>query len=141
MYKKILVPVGSACGHADKMRKTLERAREICAGEIVLLHVCEPVADTLEGKGREEVENEMKNTAMLLLEPFARELEKSKTPFQTRIEFGTVAEIIVQTADTENADLIIMRADCREDLKDLVLGSVTERVLRNAGTDLLALRG
>lgn len=140
MYKKALVPVGPKDKHLARIRDALAKAREICDGELVLLHVTEPVAQTIGGTGRMEVESEMKSGAMHLLEPFIAELQKEGVPFHTRIVPGTVAETIVQTADNEKVDVIVMFTDGREDLRDLFLGTITERVLRDTQTDLLALR-
>lgn len=140
MYKKALIPISPTPKQQKGNWAALEKAKKICDGELVLLYVSEPVAQTIGGEGRIEVESEIKSNAMHLLEPFIQDLEKAGAPFHTRIVPGTVAEVIVQTADNEKADLIVMYTDGREDLKDLFLGSITERVLRDARTDLLALR-
>ena len=67
-------------------------------------------------------------------------LEKDGVSFHTRVEEGTPAETIVRVADEENADLIVMFTDGRDGLGDLLIGSITERVLRNTDTPLLAVR-
>ena len=46
----------------------------------------------------------------------------------------------MRVADEENADLIVMFTDGRDGLGDLLIGSITERVLRNTDTPLLAVR-
>lgn len=140
MYKKVLVPISPTAKQQKGNHAALERARKICDGELVLLYVSEPVAQTIGGTGRLEVESEIKSDALHLLEPYIQELEKADVPFHTRIVPGTVAEVIVQTAANENADLIVMYTDGREDFADLFLGTITERVLRDTSTDLLAIR-
>lgn len=140
MYKKVLVPISPTPKQQKGNHAALEKARQVCDGELVILFVSEPVAQTIGGEGRIEVESEIKSGAMHLLEPYIQELEKAGAPFHTRIVPGTVAEVIVQTADNEKADLIVMYTDGREDLKDLFLGTITERVLRDTSTDLLAIR-
>ncbi len=92
------------------------------------------------GESRLELERENRAQGMLVVTPIIEQLENAKVHFHTCIESGTVAETIVRVADEEKADLIVMFTDGREDLKDFLLGSATERVLRNTGTDLLAVR-
>ncbi|MCR5563616.1 MAG: universal stress protein, partial [Desulfovibrio sp.] len=49
-------------------------------------------------------------------------------------------ESIVKTAKEQNADLIVMFTDGRDTVSDMMLGSCTERVLRETDVALLAVR-
>lgn len=118
----------------------LKKALEVCDGIIIVLHVTPPIPQTVGGESRLELERENRAQGMLVVTPIIEQLENAKVHFHTCIEAGTVAETIVRVADEEKADLIVMFTDGREDLKDYLLGSATERVLRNTGTDLLAVR-
>lgn len=139
MYKRILLPIsGEARGQRSSI--ALKKALEICDGVLILLHVTPPIPQTVGGANREELERENRAQGMLLLTPIIEQLENAKIHFHTCIEAGTVAETIVRIADEEKADLIVMFTDGREDLKEFLLGSTTERVLRNTGTDLLVVR-
>lgn len=139
MYKKVLLPV-SGDFRGNRSRKALKRAREICSGEIIVLHVTEPVARTIGGEQRVELEKQNHAQGLTILSPIIEELELSATPFHTRIVAGTPAETIVAIADEENADAIVMFTDGRDSLEGIFFGSITERVLRNTGIDLLAVR-
>lgn len=139
MYKKVLVPV-SGKTRGKRSHKALAKAREVCDGEIVLLHVTEPIPQVVGGEQRQELENQAKAEGMAALAPFVELLELTTAPFHIRVEEGTVAETIVKVATEEGVDLIVMFTDGRDDLEGLFFGTITERVLRNTELDLLAVR-
>jgi nucleotide-binding universal stress UspA family protein len=56
-----------------------------------------------------------------------------------KVEFGTPETSVVKTAKTEEADWIIMATRGMNGLSRLVLGSVTEEVIRNAPCPVLAV--
>lgn len=140
MYKKVLLPV-SGKFRGERGRKALDKARELCQGEIILLHVTEPIAQIVGGEQREELEGQHMAQGLLVLSPIIEELELAGAPFHTRVVPGTPAETIVKVADEEGADLIVMCTDGRDGFEDMLLGSITERVLRTTDVDLLAVRG
>jgi nucleotide-binding universal stress UspA family protein len=56
-----------------------------------------------------------------------------------KVEFGTPEISIVETANTEKADWIIMATRGMGGLSKIVLGSVTEEVIRNAPCPVVAI--
>lgn len=140
MYERVLLPLRGDLKD-DRTFKALETAEKICSGELIVLHVTEPVSQAVTGAGREEVINEDTAKALMLLEPVIERLRAANAHFHTRIVSGTVADTIISVADEENANIIVMYTDGRDELADLFLGSVTERVLRDTNKDLLVIRG
>lgn len=140
MYERVLLPLSGDLKD-DRTFKALEKAEKICSGELIVLHVTEPVSQAVTGAGREEVINEDTAKALMLLEPVIERLRIAKAHFHTRIVSGTIADTIIRIADEENADIIVMYTDGRDQLADLFLGSVTERVLRDTNKDLLVIKG
>lgn len=139
MYKKILLPI-SGKSRGDRGRKALKKAMELCDGEIIVLHVTEPISQVVGGDQREELEHQNAAEGLTILYPIIEELELSAASFHTRVVAGNPAETIVRIADEENADLIVMFTDGRDGFEDMFFGSITERVLRNTDLDLLAVR-
>lgn len=139
MYKRVLLPVSND-PMSKRALKALNKAKHVCDGEIILLHVTEPVAQTVGGEAREELQNQHKQEGLMALGPVVEKLESENIPFHTRIVPGLPADIIPRIADEEDADLIIMFTDGRDGISDMLLGSITERVLRNTNRDLLAVR-
>lgn len=139
MYHKVLLPV-SGKTHGERARKALAKAMGVSSGEIVLLHVTAPISQVVGGEAHLELKREEAAQGLTLLCPIIEILETSGVPFHTRVEEGTPAETIVRIADEEKVDVIVMYTDGRDGLGDMLLGSITERVLRNTGADLLAVR-
>ena len=52
---------------------------------------------------------------------------------------GDISEVILQTADGMNADLIVMSTEGRQGFLDALRGSNTERVLRQCACPLLTI--
>lgn len=139
MYKKVILPV-SGEEHGKRASIALKKALEVCDGMIILLHVAEAIPQTVGGSAREELVRSSEAHGQVLLEPLVEQLKTAGVHFRTLIKSGTIAETIVSVADEEKADLIVMFTDGRKDLEALFLGSIAERVLRNTGVDLLAVR-
>lgn len=53
---------------------------------------------------------------------------------------GLAANTIVTVGHEEGVDMIVMYTDGRDGLADMLIGSITERVLRNTDIPLLAVR-
>ena len=68
-------------------------------------------------------------------------LVKAKNIHCTKlVDRGAPANIIVKVAEREKVDVIVMFSDGRDCVTDMLLGSCTERVLRNTLTTLLIIR-
>ena len=139
MYQKILVPI-SGKTQGERARASLNQAIRLCSGDITLLHVVNPVSQMLSGNAHSEIQHEEQARGQTLLSPHAAMLEKAHIPHSWRVVEGTPAETIVRVSHEINADLIVMYTDGRDDLGDMLLGSITERVLRTVDINLLAVR-
>lgn len=69
-------------------------------------------------------------------------LDKSKqhlgdTTIQTLVEEGDIAESILKTAKAIHADFIVLGSHSHKWLKNILMGSVTEEVLRRASKPLI----
>ena len=139
MYKTVLIPVSGKNGLA-RAKTTLTHARRLSCEEIVLLHIFNPLPLIVGGEAHAELVAEQKAKGQTLLNTVMADSELAGKHVRCRVDEGTTAETIIRVAHEENADLIIMYTDGRDGLQDMLLGSVTERVLRNTDTALLAIR-
>ena len=139
MYKTILVPISRKNGLA-RAHICLRHAELLADGDIVLLHVIEPVPQMVGGAAHAELLADKTAGGHTLLNAVTATIENKKLSCRCRVEEGTTAETIIRVAHEENADLIVMFTDGRDGLEDMLLGSITERVLRNSDTTLLAVR-
>lgn len=139
MYKTVLIPVSGKNGLA-RAKTALAHARSLASGDIVLLHVFEPLPQIVGGEAHAELLAEQKAKGQTLLGSVLADSNMAADHVRCRVDEGTPAETIIRVAHEENADLIIMFTDGRDGLQDMLLGSVTERVLRNTDTALLVIR-
>ena len=139
MYKTVLIPVSGKNGLA-RAKTTLTHARRLSCEEIVLLHIFDPLPLIVGGEAHAELVAEQKAKGQTLLNTVMADSELAGKHVRCRVDEGTTAETIIRVAHEENADLIIMYTDGCDGLQDMLLGSVTERVLRNTDTSLLAIR-
>jgi nucleotide-binding universal stress UspA family protein len=64
----------------------------------------------------------------------------SSIPITHLLDEGDPASVIVEAAQAQNCDLIVMGTHGRGGLNRLLMGSVTEKVLRNSTVPVLAVR-
>ena len=58
---------------------------------------------------------------------------------QRKVQVGPPAECILEEADKSGVDLIVMSTHGRTGLAHMVMGSITEQVVRNAGCPVLSV--
>lgn len=147
--KKVLCPVDLSLEAAPAAEEAASLAHALGA-ELLLLHVMgEPtlaMGDPLLSPGdasaftipglSEEYRAEMDKR----LKRLGDKLRARGLAVSTLLVRGSPHEAIVGTADDEHADLIVMSTHGRSGLSHLLLGSVTERVVRTAKVPVMTLR-
>jgi nucleotide-binding universal stress UspA family protein len=144
MYKRILVPLdGSTLSeavlpHAEKLARALNV-------EIVLLHVDAspaPVFDphTSPFAPQPEEFKIMHTDEKNYLKNVCSKLEREGLRVTYFLRDGMVAETIMETAETEQADLIAMTTHGRTGMLRLMLGSVAEQVVHRSKIPVMLIR-
>ena len=82
----------------------------------------------------------MAKAAKSYLAKIAGEMEKKGLSPKVNVLVGNVAEQIVQFADEENADLIVMASHGRSGVSHWALGSVAEKVFRASDIPVLLVK-
>jgi nucleotide-binding universal stress UspA family protein len=142
--RKIVVPTDftaradQAVDYAAALATTLEAS-------VHLLHVIEEpfVAGgewDLYVRDAQEVRERLYADVRSRLSATAARLEKQRQPITTEIRHGLASDGIINAATALGADLIVMSTHGRSGLPHLLLGSVTERVIRGAHCPVLAVR-
>jgi nucleotide-binding universal stress UspA family protein len=144
--KKILVPVD----YSDCSRVAMEYAlflAERFEAEIVVLHVAEiPLGEehtvVKPDTGKEQLLSELimqqaVKEATEFLAPFIRD---ATIPIEKSVLKGRPGKVIVEAAADRGADLIVMGTHGRSGFDRLIMGSVTERVLRSATCPVAVVR-
>jgi universal stress protein A len=145
--KKILVPVD----YSDCSRAVMEYAlllAERFDAEIGVLHVVEVPPGGEEhtvvkpDTGKEQLLSELLMEQAMkaeteFLTPFVRD---TTIPIERNLLKGRPGKVIVEAAADRGADLIVMGTHGRSGFERLIMGSVTERVLRSAPCPVLVVR-
>jgi nucleotide-binding universal stress UspA family protein len=74
------------------------------------------------------------------LDEIERAAVEAGVPFTRVLREGHPDDIILQTADTENGDLIVMASHGRRGVASLLLGSETQKVLARSHLPVLVVR-
>ena len=87
-----------------------------------------------------KLEEAQKERARKELERMKKKLEAEGIEIKTLIEKGTPYKKIIETAEKEKATLIVMGSHRKGVLKELLIGSVSENVVRHTKKPVLIIR-
>lgn len=139
--KKILAPTDMSDLSAVGVRYAMELARELSADVIVyrVVPLGEDLAPPRTGSGpvRDLLANETAALEKFLNEKFADEL--NLVEIARRVEFGAAHSSIVEVAEREGVDMIIMATHGRTGFNHMLLGSVAEKVIARATCPVLVI--
>ena len=141
MFKDILLPVD--LGDLDSSAKALSTALGLCKNDGARLHVLAVVPgytmSIISQYFPENFEEKALADAGQRLEAFIADNVPAEIATQVIVANGTVYEKILQAAQSNNCDLIVM-ASHRPALKDYLLGPNASRVVRHAGCSVMVVR-
>ena len=146
MTRRILVPVDFSNPSLRALDYAVEFGRTLQA-ELLLLHVVEPIDYSLVGDpygvgfDASIVYQELERVGREQLSRLAARLRARRVAVRTLLGVGPAHRVIVDTAKKQRADVVIMSTHGRTGLPHLVMGSVAERVVRNAACPVLTVRG
>lgn len=134
--RRILVPTDFSLPAQRALRYAIEFAKKFDA-EILLVHVIEPPAYAAAfARGGPIEETDEQRRAYDWFDSQLQNQAKEEVPdtvrCRTMLFKGTASAEIAQCAAREEADLIVMATSGRSGLKDVLLGSTAERVLRRS---------
>jgi universal stress protein A len=132
----ILTPTDFSAPAHQAVTAAFELAQTFGA-KLSLLHVIEVPGYAIEvALPLEELERDARRELALLLP----EADAAHVDVTRLVDMGVPSQNIVETATAEQVDLLVMATHGRTGLSHLVLGSVTERVIRLAPCPVLTIR-
>jgi len=142
-FEKILCPIDfsefgrRACDYATSL------ARHYGA-KLYLQHVIQPLTATYPyyyvPDQTTTLDIEMAGEAESQLKQIAKECASQGVSPELRVEEGIVAETILALVQKEKVELVVMGTHGRLGLDHLMLGSITEKILRKSSCPVLAVR-
>ncbi|OJJ15693.1 hypothetical protein BKI52_38070 [marine bacterium AO1-C] len=145
--KKVLVPTD----FSDQAGNALRVANKIAhksGCEVILMTVIEPTKAITGSKDMSNIEDsiEQKYVKYLVenaegrMQKLVNEIEFANTNCTTRVEIGNIYKAITDMAMKENIDMIIMGTQGASGLDEILIGSNTEKIVRNAVCPVLTVR-
>jgi nucleotide-binding universal stress UspA family protein len=141
VYKHILIAVDGSDTSRSALADGLKLAREQGA-KVLLLHVYEPFVSS-STHGLVDLTQAIREEGEKIAAAALAEARKAGVEARSRVFDAAgrrVASAIVEEANAEGIDLIILGTHGRRGLEHLVLGSVAEGVARRAAVPVLLIR-
>ncbi len=148
MYKRILIATDGSELALDGVEQGVALAAALKA-EVAIMTVTEPLADGFYDPpgwpalyaSLEEYRNSREGAAQERLAPALEIAQRAGVPASTHhVPDRYAAEGIVETAEVQGADLIVMASHGRRGLGRLLLGSQTQQVLTHSKIPVLVVR-
>ena len=138
--QRILCAVDLSGASADAAAQAIALARW-CHARISALHVCEPVFAPVPGlpPPDERIRDEERALARECVAAYFTPAAGVGVPVDVLIDTGSPATCILHRADALAADVIVMATHGASGFQHLLLGSVTEKVLRRARCGVLTV--
>lgn len=135
MYRKILAAVDGSHHSLKACEHTLELAERFPGVKVYLLHVV-GIREGLEGEVSTDVLDEM----MAIMKPILELGREKGIACETLFLHGEPGPIIIEHADQNSFDLIVMGNRGLGSLKELVLGSVSQKVIKNVRCPVMIVK-
>jgi len=136
LFQKVLCPVDFD-GNSLKAVRLAKRVAQREEGTVYLLHVVVPTDPLVVSAPLIERRNEADSRTLLKQ---IVETELAGVPHETLLHYGSPADETIRAANEVKADLIVMATHARHGISHLVLGSVTEKVVRESSCPVLTVR-
>ena len=141
MFSKILVPVDGS----DNSHRALDAAlllSEKLGAKVTAIHVMEdiPVLHVQSEKLLREVLDAYKKESQLILSKCSEIATKKGLSINTRLLQGNVGSTILDFCEKEKYDIIVMGSRGMGKFKELILGSVSSKVVHHSRFPVLVIR-
>ena len=146
--KKILCPVDFSEPSDAALVSAVELAERYSAS-IILVHAITQIDQTPSPSYTlthhlmdqiPKIMGQMTENAHKAMQDLIKNHVEERIPAEHRVVIGDPAESIVELAENEEADLIVMATHGRSGIKGLFFGSVAEKVVRSAACPVLTMR-
>lgn len=142
--KKIIVPFDFSALSLNALRFALDIA-EASKGEVIALHVVDLSPAYLESfdpngytGSSASVLTELGREATIRFESVKKELKYSFQPI-FRLEKGLLHQVVIKAIHETEADLVVMGTKGSSGLTELLIGSDTEKIVRNAPVPVITV--
>lgn len=141
MFSKVLVPVDGSDNSYRALDASLLLSEKLGA-KVTAIHVMEdiPVSYVVSEKLLRDIRDAYKRENQLILSKCSEIATKKGLVIQTKLLQGNPGSIILDFCEKEKYDIIIMGSRGMGKFKELVLGSVSSRVLHHSSCPVMIIR-
>lgn len=141
MFQNILLPVDIE--HPESWAKALPMALKLASPD-AQLHLLGIVHDIGSGWVSQSLPRDFETQSLQMmktrLNTLAQEVTRTDLQVKTHVGHGHIAEHILQAAERIGADLIVIASHQPDDLRTLLVGSNSGKVVRHARIPVLTVR-
>lgn len=138
-YRKILVPLDGSDLSERAIAPALTLA-EAMEAQLLLLRVVTPIPPAMDPQFYDQMNRQMEDEATAYLHQWRARLRDRYDDVIVAVRRGGAAETIIQIAQADSCDLIMISSHGRSGLGRWVYGSVAEKVLRSGCCPTLIIR-
>lgn len=140
IYRRILLPLDGSPLAEQAVPHAIGQAERFQA-ELLLLKVLQPLPErSMSSPGRRQAEDLSAQMAREYLEGVAAVIREQDIPVQVVTVEGQAHPQIVQFAEENEVDMIVMSTRGQSGLSRWLIGSVADRVVRGATVPVLLIR-
>jgi nucleotide-binding universal stress UspA family protein len=144
MFEKILFPTDFSDA-AHKALQYVKQLRDAGGAEVVVLHVIdqsnlELLSSYSTIQDYVSIENEIQKRALEQIGFIGNELRQLGFSVSERIEKGIPVRVVLKVADEMNPSVIVVGSHGKSNLEEMLLGSVSEKVVRKARHPVLVVK-
>jgi len=138
MFSRILVAIDGSESAKKAFEESIYLAQK-CNSELDLVHVvqCELGGDSATTF---ELIDELKAKAKKMLDEYKIQASENNVPIEIMVTQGDPAQVIIDLAKTKRHDLIIMGTRGRSTFQELLIGSVSQKVMHHAICPVMVVR-
>jgi nucleotide-binding universal stress UspA family protein len=143
MYDRILVATDGSAKSQVAVKHGVELAKAVGAtvlGVYVVNEVVVASAVRQLGADKKEIEAKLQAGGEKAVAEIKKMADDAGVPVETMVRFGAPANMIVDLARTEGADLVVMGSHGESGVTKLLIGSVVQKVLYWATCPVLVVR-
>ena len=139
-FRKILCPLDFFKASSRAFDYALRIAANYDA-RVHVLHVIAPVLSSVYGApfGVEDLTASLEKESKRLLQKYKERAVKANIGLTTEVRMGDIDLGILHSIEAQKADLLVMGTHGRRGFERLILGSVTERMIRHCPVPLLTI--
>jgi nucleotide-binding universal stress UspA family protein len=144
MFDKILYPTDFS-DVAKKAMDYIAKLKEAGGKEVIVLHVIDEraigdICLLYASRGSAELVRRIEEEALKEMDNVAARLRQEGFKVRLRVERGIPLTEILRVEQEEGVSLIVIGSHGKSNVEEMLLGSVSEKVIRKSGTPVLVVK-